>query len=154
MKTVKSILVLMIFCFLPKVNAQESGFNQDTKVQTKNELSYYQQRGLEDAQHEQQFKVKSKNEERVFWKEQKQYEKELRKNNRRAYNAYLQGKKEGYAAHHDHCNNHCDHSVYWYQNAGYYYYGYRQPQYENRMPRTSVNTQIGVGVPRVKLGIF
>lgn len=154
MKTVKSILVLMIFCFLPKVNAQESGFNQDTKVQTKNELSYYQQRGLEDAQHEQQFKVKSKNEERVFWKEQKQYEKELRKNNRRAYNAYLQSKKEGYAAHHDHCNNHCDHSAYWYQNAEYYYYGYRQPQYENRMPRTSVNTQIGVGVPRVKLGIF
>lgn len=154
MKTVKSIVIIMIFCFLPKVNAQESGFNQDIKVQTKNELSYYQQRGLKDAQHEQQLKVKGKNEERAFWKEQKQYEKELRKNNRRAYNAYLQAKKDGYAAHHNHCDIHCNHSNYWYQNAAYYYYGYRQPHYENRAPRSSINTQIEVGMPRVKLGVF
>ncbi|WP_243698814.1 hypothetical protein [Flavobacterium sandaracinum] len=154
MKTVKSILTLLIFCFLPNVNAQESGFNQDTKVQTKHELSYYQQRGIEDAQHEQQFKVKSKAEEREFWKEQKQYEKELRKKNRRAYHAYLQGKKDGYAAHHYHCGSHCNHSNYWYQNAGYYYHGYRQPAYDNRVPRTTVNSQIGVGIPKVRLRVF
>jgi hypothetical protein len=140
MKIVKSIVIIMIFCFLPKVNAQESRFNQDIKVQTKNELSYYQQRGLKDAQHEQQLKVKGKN--------------ELRKNNRRAYNAYLQAKKDGYAAHHNQCDIHCNHSNYWYQNAAYYYYGYRQPHYENRAPRSSINTQIEVGMPRVKLGVF
>jgi hypothetical protein len=53
----------------------------------------YQRRGLEDAQHEQELEVKSKAEETYLWEEQKQYEKELKKNDRRAHRAYLQGKK-------------------------------------------------------------
>jgi hypothetical protein len=95
-------------------------------------MSYYQRRGLEDAQHEQELEVKSKAEEHTFWEEQKQYEKELKKNDRRAHRAYLQGKKRGYAAHQYHCDSHCHHSEYWYQHAGYYYYEYREPRYENR----------------------
>jgi hypothetical protein len=34
-------------------------------------MSYYQRRGLEDAQHEQELEVKSKAEEHTFWEEQK-----------------------------------------------------------------------------------
>ena len=154
MKTIKAALILMIFSFVPNVNAQEARVNHDTKVETKHSVSYYQQRGLEDAQYEQKFEAKSKTEERTFWEEQKQYEKELKKNDRRAHRAYLQGKKEGYAAHHDHCDSHCHHSEYWYQHAGYYYYEYREPRYENRSSRTTVNTQIGVSTPKVRLGIF
>jgi hypothetical protein len=46
--------------------------------------------------------------------------------------------KEGYAAH-NYCDSHCHHK-YWYQHAGYYYYEYREPRYENRASRTTVNT--------------
>jgi hypothetical protein len=45
--------------------------------------------------------------------------------------------------HHNYCDSHCHHSEYWYQHAGYYYYEYREPRYENRASRTTVNTQIG-----------
>ncbi|MEZ7503623.1 hypothetical protein [Flavobacterium sp. Arc2] len=154
MKTVKALLILIIFSFLPNANAQKARVTNDTEVETKHSVSYYEQRGLEDALYEQQFEAKSKTEERAFWEEQKKYEKELKKNDRRAHRAYLQGKKEGYAAHHDHCDNHCHHSDYWYQYAGHYYYGYSEPRYENRSNRTRVNTQIGVTTPKVRLGIF
>jgi nitrogen regulatory protein PII-like uncharacterized protein len=33
--------------------------------------------------------------------------------------------------------------------TGYYYYEYREPRYENRASRTTVNTQIGVRTPQV-----
>jgi hypothetical protein len=46
------------------------------------------------------------------------------------------------------CDSHCHHSEYWYQHAGYYYYEYREPRYENRASRTTVNTQIGVSALR------
>jgi uncharacterized protein YwqG len=154
MKTVKAVLILIIFSFVPNVNAQKARVSNDTQVETKHSVSYYQQRGLEDAKYEQQFEAKSKTEERAFWEEQKQYEKELKKNDRRAHRAYVQGKQEGYAAHHDHCDSDCHHSTYWYQHAGHYYYGYSEPRYENRSNRTTVNTQIGVSTPNVRLGLF
>jgi hypothetical protein len=55
-------------------------------------MSYYQRRGLEDAQHEQELEVKSKAEEHTFWEEQK-IRKGIKENDRRAHRAYLQGKK-------------------------------------------------------------
>jgi hypothetical protein len=154
MKTFKAALILIIFSFLPHVNAQKARIINDTEVETKHGVSYYQQRGLEDALDEQQFEVKSKTEERAFWEEQKQYEKDLKQENRRGYKVYIQGKKEGYAAHHDYCDSHCHHSEYWYQHAGYYYYEYRGARYENRSSGTTVNTKIGVSTPQVRLGLF
>jgi hypothetical protein len=154
MKTFKAALILLIFAFVPHMTAQQSRASDQAELETKNNMSYYQRRGLEDAQHEQELEVKSKAEEHTFWEEQKKYEKELKKNDRRAHRAYLQGKKEGYAAHHNYCDSHCHHSEYWYQHAGYYYYEYREPRYENRASRTTVNTQIGVRTPQVRLGLF
>jgi hypothetical protein len=75
-------------------------------------------------------RLKVKAEEHTFWEEQK-YEKELKKNDRRAHQRIFKV-KEGYAAHHNYCDSHCHHSEYWYQHAGYYYYEYREPRYENR----------------------
>jgi hypothetical protein len=154
MKTVKVALILLIFSFGPHMKAQQSRASDQGQVETKSRMPYYQQRGLEDAQHEQELEVKSKAEEYTFWQEQRQYEKELKKNDRRAHRAYLQGKKEGYAVHHKYCDNNCHHSEYWYQHAGYYYYEYREPRNQNRTSRTTVNTQIGVRTPKVRLGLF
>jgi hypothetical protein len=53
----------------------------------------------------------------------------------------------------NYCDSHCHHRVLvsaW----GYYYYEYREPRYENRASRTTVNTQIGVRTPQVRLGLL
>jgi hypothetical protein len=124
MKTFKAALILLIFSFAPHMKAQQSRASDQAELETKNNMSYYQRRGLEDAQHEQELEVKSKAEEHTFWEEQKKYEKELKKNDRRAHRAYLQGKKRVMQPQ---CDSHCHHSEYWYQHAGYYYYEYREP---------------------------
>ena len=154
MKTIKAIVFILFFTFLTNLNAQEAKVNANTQVAINDNASYYQQRGMEDARYELQFEAKNKAEEREFWSEQKKYETNLKKKNRVAYKVYIESKRNSYAAHYDHCNDHCHHSEYWYQHAGYYYSEYREPRYESSMPATRVNTQVGVGLPRVQLGIF
>lgn len=155
MKIVKALVIITVFAFLQNVSAQEAKASTNDSVQIKHSVSYYEERGAEDAQYELNFESKkSKSEDRVFWNEKQAYEKELKRKNRRAYRSYLQGKRDGYAAHYDHCDSHCHHSDYWYQHADYYYYKYREPRYEDRSSRTSVNTQIRVSAPRVRLGLF
>jgi hypothetical protein len=51
------------------------------------------------------------------------------------------------------CDSHCHHSSTGI-SMGYYYYEYREPRYENRASRTTVNTQIGVSAPQVRLGLL
>jgi hypothetical protein len=60
--------------------------------------------------------------------------------------------KRGLCAHHNYCDSHTS-IEYWYQ-CGYYYYEYREPRYENRASRTTVNTQIGVSVPSGEIRSF
>jgi hypothetical protein len=42
------------------MTAQQSRASDQAELETKNNMSYYQRRGLEDAQHEQELEVKSK----------------------------------------------------------------------------------------------
>jgi hypothetical protein len=90
------------------MTAQQSRASDQAELETKNNMSYYQRRGLEDAQHEQELEVKSK-EEHTFWEEQKKYEKELKKKNEEHIERIFKV-KEGYAAHHNYCDSHCHHS--------------------------------------------
>jgi hypothetical protein len=155
MKTIKTVLTIVLFGAIATLNAQEAKVSQETRITTNQEkLSYYEQRGSEDANYELKFKAKSKSDEESFWKEQKQYEIELKKDNRRAYRAYMQGKKDAYAEHHHHCDDHCYHSDSFYHHAGFYYYEYDQRNYQRSPSRTSVKTQVGVPTPSVRLGIF
>jgi hypothetical protein len=50
------------------MKAQQSRASDQAELETKNNMSYYQRRGLEDAQHEQELEVKSKREEHTFGK--------------------------------------------------------------------------------------
>jgi len=155
MKTIKTILTIVFFGTLAAVNAQEAKVSQETKVNTSEDrLSYYEQRGADDANYELKFKAKSNSDEKSFWNEQEQYEKELKQENRRAYRAYIQGKKDAYAEHHSHCDDDHYHSDPFYQHAGFYYYEYDRRNYQRSPSRTSVNTPIGVSAPSVRLGIF
>lgn len=155
MKTFKTILTIVLFGAIATANAQETRVSQEARITANQEkLSYYEQRGAEDADYELKFRAKSKSDEESFWKEQKQSEIELKKDNERAYRAYMQGKKDAYAEHHHHCDDHCHHSDSFYQHAGFYYYQYNQSNYQRRPNRTSVNKRIGVSIPSVRLGIF
>jgi hypothetical protein len=91
--------------------------------------SYYQQRAREDAQYEQQFRAGSKKRRTSFLEGTKEYEKNLKSQDRRSYRVYIEAKNDAYAAHYHNCNATCHHSDYYYHNAGYYYYEYRQPRY-------------------------
>lgn len=155
MKAIKTILTIVLFGAIATVNAQETKVKSEAKISTNQEkLSYYEQRGAEDASYELKFKAKSKSDEESFWQEQEQYEKELKKDNRRAYRVYMQGKKDAYAEHHHHCDDHCYHSDSFYHHAGFYYYEYDQRNYQRSPSRTSVKTQVGLRVPSVRLGVF
>jgi hypothetical protein len=155
MKTIKVLLVLFFLGAIATVNAQETSVESETSINTNaDKTTYYQQRGSEDANYELTFKAKTKAEERAFWKEQKEYEKDLKKKNRKAYQVYIASKQDVYTTHHSHCDAHCHHSDSFYGHARFYYYEYDQRNYQRAPSNTSVNTQIGVRAPSVRLGLF
>lgn len=61
----------------------------------------------------------------------------------------MKGKRDAYAEHNRHCNNHCSHGHYYHNHATYYYhFEYRrEPRY-----RTRTSTNVRVGLPRVSIG--
>lgn len=155
MKSIKTVLAIAFFGIIGTVKGQEARVKSETRVNpNQDRIGYYEQRGAEDARFEFEFKSKSKADEKAFWKEQKEYEKNLKKQNRRAYRTYIASKQEAYAEHYHHCDGHCYHNDSFYHHAGYYYYGYDQRDYQTTPHSTSVNTQIRVNTPSVRLGVF
>jgi len=151
MKILKTTALVLTLSFSFVLQAQESVESNKTKVDKK---SYYQQRAKEDAKYEQQFTAENKDEEEAFWEEQKAYESELKRKDRSAYRAYMQGKKDAYAEHYEHCDTHCHHGYHYYHHASFYYYRYDN-YYYNRYPNrgTSVNTRVRLNTPRVRVGL-
>lgn len=147
----KILLVLFFLGAIATVNAQKAEASINTNI---DKITYYQQRGSEDANYELTFKAKTKAEEKVFWKELEAYEKDLKKKNRKAFRAYIASKQDVYTTHHSNCDAHCHHSDSFYGHAGFYYYKYDQRNYQRAPINTSVNTQIGVRAPSVRLGLF
>lgn len=155
MKTIKTLFALLFLAAMTTSQAQEASVQNKTNVDAhSNAITYYQQRGAEDAKFELAFTAKTKDEEKAFWKEQKAYEKELKERNKKAYRVYIASKKDVYTTHHYSCDAHCHHSDAFYSHAGFYYYQYDQPNYQRAPSNTSVNTQIGVRTPSVRLGLF
>ena len=160
MKSFKLIALLTVFGFTSIVSiAQkaETKMSNEAKAtaQTKaDKLSYYRQRAIEDAKYEQQFKAENEDEEKAFWNEQENYEKKLKAKDRKAYRAYMRGKRDAYASHYAHCDAYCHHSDYYYHHATFYYYGYDRYYYERYPQSSSVNTRVSLGVPSVNLGLF
>ncbi|MFL1011872.1 hypothetical protein [Flavisericum labens] len=145
-----SVFILAILLsFNPQ--AQEQELKSETKIDKK---TYYEKRAEEDAKFEQQFTAKTEAEEEKFWKEQKTYEKNLKKKDRAAYTAYMQGKRDAYSAHYEHCSNHCHHSDHYYHHASFYYYRYDGYYYRHPQQRSGINTRVGISTPNVRLGLF
>ncbi|MEH6407925.1 MAG: hypothetical protein V7767_11640 [Leeuwenhoekiella sp.] len=145
MNTYKLSNFLLIFTvlFSSAIMAQE-----ENKDETKS--SYYEQRARQDAAFEQSYKAESETEEQAFWNEQHDYENELKKKDKKAYKAYMKGKKDAYAEHEAHCDSHCHHSDHYHSQASFYYYSNnsysRKPQYH-----TTINTGIRVRTPGIEI---
>ena len=153
MKTIQSLFLVLAFTVMTTAEAQTTKVNAKTQVEVKNTNAYYQQKAREDARIEQEFRAESKREEKVFWNQQKEYEKNLKSQDRRAYRVYIEAKNDAYANHYQTCNGSCPHSDYYYQQAGFYYYEYHQPRYSGTSTRATINTNIGVSTPAVRLGL-
>ncbi len=129
-------------------------FAQEKDTDEKDSPSYYEQRGMEDAEYEQSLQL-AEAEEEEFWEEQKAYERKLKKRNRKAYKAYLKGKRDAYAEHRQHCNAHCHHSSHYHSNASFYYY--HNAHYRPHRPYrgTTIRTGVGVRMPNaiIRVGI-
>ncbi|GEL09473.1 hypothetical protein SAMN05192550_1526 [Flavobacterium glycines] len=152
----KSIKIIAAFIFLGSIaiNAQEAKVKSETTVNNHSDsMSYYQKRGVEDAQYELAFTAETKEKGKSFWKEQKEYEKALKQKDRKAYRAYMAAKKETYMEHYDHCDGHCHHDPMFYTYAGYYYYGYESPYYQRSYSPSTTTTRITVGAPSLRLGL-
>jgi len=150
MKFFKTPIFILAICLSFAINAQNTEASNET---TLDKTSYYQKRAAEDAKYEQQFSTENKTEEEAFWEDQEAYEKELKRKDRKAYRAYMKGKRDAYAEHYENCNSHCHHGHHYYSHASFYYYGYNS-YYYNRQPNqgTSINTRARVIVPSVRVG--
>lgn len=151
MKLFKTSIFIIALGFSLVAQAQESEVSNETKIAKK---SYYQKRAIEDAKYEQQFSAETNVEEETFWKEQKSYENDLKEKDKKAYRAYMKGKRDAYANHYEHCDNHCHHSECYYQHASFYYYRYDGYYYERYPRRSSNSANVFVSTPSVRLGLF
>lgn len=152
MKTIKTLGFIILLSVSILTHGQESE-NPDKKAIDKE--SYYQKRALEDAQYEQQFTAETKGEEETFWKDQKSYENDLKQKDRKAYRAYMKGKKDAYESHYNHCDSHCHHTDNYYHHAFFYYYRSDDGYYYERYPRrNTISVGTRVSTPSVRLGLL
>ncbi|MET6991197.1 hypothetical protein [Sediminicola arcticus] len=144
MKQIQTLMALGLFIGSFSAFAQNEEGNEEQK------LSYYEQRAQQDATYEQELRTENEEEAEEFWEDQQAYEKDLKKRDKRAYKAYMKGKRDTYQEHACHCN-HDHHSAHFYYYADYYY---SSPRYYRSSPRRStISTGVRVGAPRVRLGI-
>ncbi|WP_318312190.1 hypothetical protein [Flagellimonas crocea] len=86
--------------------------------------SFYENLAIKDAQYEQYFVFMNAEDEKDFWKDQKRYENDLRKQNSEWYHSYLNGKRIAYSQHAKACSSHCTHSELFFEEAKRYFIYY------------------------------
>tara|TARA_R110002049_G_scaffold295535_4_gene482968 strand:+ start:2636 stop:3067 length:432 start_codon:yes stop_codon:yes gene_type:complete len=143
MKKLQFLMATVLISLSFTVTGQEKETNEEKK------LSYYEKRAKEDAEFEQS-KMAEVESEAEFWEDQKAYEKKLKKKDKKAYKAYMKGKRDAYAEHAEHCSSHCHHSEYYHHHTTFYY---SYNQYRSRPRSSGVYTRVGVRVPSVRIGL-
>tara|TARA_R110000751_G_scaffold105189_3_gene201111 strand:+ start:4395 stop:4835 length:441 start_codon:yes stop_codon:yes gene_type:complete len=138
-------LAILLFSFIGSIA-------QEVESTEKEKLTYYEQRAKEDAQFEQSQEL-AEAEEEEFWESQKEYERELKKRDRKAHKAYMKGKRDAYAEHREHCDSHCHHSQHYHTHASFYYYHNDHYSYRSYPRRTTVRTGLGISAPSVRIGL-
>ena len=114
-KTIQHLGFLFIACMLcfPVLRAQESMGADKT-------LRFFIEKALEDAAHEQHLKLPFAEDELDFWKDQRNFERALKKQSYTAYHVYVNSKWEAYSKHSVSHNLDCKHSEHYYKQAAFY----------------------------------
>ncbi|MBT8238276.1 MAG: hypothetical protein HKP38_01045 [Croceitalea sp.] len=147
MKNDKWITLGFVLLMIFGLKAQEEPKQQEDKS------SYYEQRAKQDAEYEQSLALDKEADEADFWADQKQYEKDLKARDKKAYKAYMKGKRDAYAEHEAHCGDHCGHSDYYHHHA-HFYYTYHSNYYRSPSRRATLGTRVKIGTPNLRVGLF
>ncbi|MHA7865428.1 hypothetical protein [Flagellimonas marinaquae] len=110
-----------------------------------NGLSFYQGLARKDALREQTIAFSNIEDEKDFWNDQIQFENDLKIQNLRAYQVYMNEKRVAYSNHAEECKNGCTHSDLYYQQAGFYY-TYSD---DTILTKEVVGTVVQVASPRI-----
>ncbi|NDV17182.1 hypothetical protein GO009_14245 [Muricauda sp. TY007] len=109
-----------------------------------NPVSFYEKLARKDAQLEQSSTFSSLEDEKDFWYDQVRYEKDLKTQDSKAYNIYMNTKRAAYSEHAESCRNQCTHSDYYYQQASFYF-TYKSNQ---SLSKEAIGTIVQVASPR------
>ncbi len=92
-----------------------------TVLAQEGETSFYEEQARKDALNEQSAVFYNVEDEKDFWRDQVRYEKDLKTQDSKAYNNYMEAKRMAYSEHAEFCKNQCTHSDYYYQQASFYF---------------------------------
>lgn len=116
MKRIRHIGVLM---FLALLCCPLSSFAQSIPGQNNN-MIFFVERGKKDALIEQTLQLPQLEDEVDYWKDQRIFEKALKKMSYQGYQAYLNAKLVVYNDHAQRCDAQCVHGQYYYLQASFY----------------------------------
>jgi hypothetical protein len=133
MKWFGYVFVLVIF-------TTNSVFAQNHKVDSKKQrISFFMERAQQDAKYEQTLVTGNKEDELDIWKDQKRFEKDLKDWDWASYDAYMFAKKNAYLKHDEVCEDHCNHTDYYFEQiTPYLMY---QP-YDYHKQKISLGTEV------------
>jgi hypothetical protein len=90
------------------------------KETTKKNFTFFMEKALEDAIYEQNIQLKLAEDEIDFWKDQRNYERALKKKSYTAYQVYVNTKLEAYDNHRLECKSPHQHSDHYFLQAAFY----------------------------------
>ncbi len=110
---IKQLLFTAALC-LPIVMS-----SQDT-AELPDNFSFFKEQARKDAKHEQLLSLSHIEDEMDYWKDQRNFEKSLKKISYNGYQAYVNAKWAAYSEHEEHCTDECSHGAYYLAQASFY----------------------------------
>lgn len=107
--------------------------------------SFFRNQAVKDAHYEQSYTFANLEDEKDFWHDQHQYEKDLATKNIKAYSVYMRGKKAAYREYEKLCGDQCKHSKYFHDRSRVYI-SYTEDQFPLKEITSSV---VQITSPRI-----
>jgi hypothetical protein len=115
-KPITHIILLLftaVLCFPAAIFSQDASGNND-------ELGFFEERARKDAKIEQSLQLSLTEDEIDYWKDQRNFEKGLKKLSYKGYQAYIKVKWIAYSEHEVLCNTECGHGEFYQAQASFY----------------------------------
>ena len=115
----KRICQILLLSLLPVISWQGKLYAQEEIAQQK-ALTFFMEKAQEDAIYEQNIQLQSTEDELDFWKDQRNYERALKKLSYTAYQVYINTKLEAYESHISQCQSLNKHGKHFFLQANFY----------------------------------